>query len=361
MSNKQLNSLFSFVKTILAILIAMVVAFIIILVVSDGPAEALYSFLVGPLTTVRRFGNLLENTIPLIFVGLGVCLLWSTGMRTLSGEGTYYFGGLFAALITIKLTAISGYSLTLTATVGVIIVCGILALLPVVVNYKYGTDAFVVSLLFNYVMFYAGNYIFTNYLMDINSTSSGSYLLPESTFLPVLIPKTNVDASLIVALVMIILTWFFMYRTKWGHRIRLIGANREHARYIGINVFRMILLAQFLGGAMSGLGGGISMFGYNTRFAWFSLTNLGWDGIMVATLARYKPQYILLSALFLGYVRTGADIMNRSSDVPSEIVMIIQAIMILFIGATAFLSGTQQKLRVRYSMCRKAETAAKEG
>ena len=111
----------------------------------------------------------------------------------------------------------------------------------------------------------------------------------------------------------------------------------------------MCVLAQFIGGALSGFGGGMEMFGRNPRFAWFSLTNLGWDGIMVATLARYKPQYILFSALFLGYVRTGADIMNRSSDVASEIVMIIQAVVILFIGANAFLARTQQKLRVKYN------------
>ena len=118
---------------------------------------------------------------------------------------------------------------------------------------------------------------------------------------------------------------------------------------IGINVFAMCLLTQFLGGALSGFGGGMEMFGRNPRFAWFSLTNLGWDGIMVATLAKYKPQYVLFAAMFLGYVRTGADIMNRSSDVASEIVLIIQAIMILFIGANAFLAGTQQKLRVKYN------------
>ena len=157
------------------------------------------------------------------------------------------------------------------------------------------------------------------------------------------------NANLIIALIAIVLTWFFLYKTKWGLSIRLIGANPNYARYIGINVFAMCVLAQFIGGALSGFGGGMEMFGRNPRFAWFSLTNLGWDGIMVATLARYKPQYVLFSALFLGYVRTGADIMNRSSDVASEIVMIIQAVMILFIGANAFLARTQQKLRVKYN------------
>ena len=355
MSNKQLNQVFSVVKTFLAIVIAMAVAFVIILVVSDEPMEALHAFLLGPFTSVRRIGNLIENTIPLIYVGLGVCVLWATGKRTLSCEGCYYFGGLMAALASIKIYFIHGKSLTVTSMVIVLIVCGIMALLPMIVNLKYGTDAFVVSLLFNYVMFYIGNYIFSNYLMDITSTSSGSYPLPTDSFLPTLIPGTKVNANLIVALLMIVAVWFFMYKTKWGYSIRLVGLNPNCAKYVGINVFAVCILAQFIGGAISGFGGGMEMFGRNPRFSWFSLTNMGWDGIMVATLAKYKPQYILFSALFLGYVRTGADIMNRSSDVASEIVMIIQAVMILFIGANSFLAAMQQRVRVKYN-----EKAAKE-
>lgn len=349
MSNKQLNQMFSFVKTLLAILIAMTVAFCIILLVSNKPLTALHAFLFGPFTSVRRIGNLIENTVPLIYVGLGVCILWSTGKRTLSGEGCYYFGGLMAALVSIKFIGLQGGSLTAFSMMVVLIACGIMALLPMVTNLKYGTDAFVVSLLFNYVIFYIGNYIFSNYLLDITSTSSGSFPLPKESFLPILIQGTKVNLNLIIALLTIVATWFFLYRTKWGYSIRLIGINPAYAKYIGINVFAMCLLAQFLGGAISGFGGGMEMFGRNPRFAWFSLTNMGWDGIMVATLAKYKPQYILFAAVFLGYVRTGADIMNRSSDVASEIVMIIQAIMILFIGANSFLAGTQQKLRVKYS------------
>lgn len=349
MSNNKLNQLFSFAKVIIAILIAMAVAFSIIMVVSDAPVESFYAFLVGPFTSLRRMSSLVENTIPLIFTGLGVCILWATGKRTLSGEGCYYFGGLLGATMALKFTLLSGKPLNAFSLITVFIVCGLMALLPMIVHLKYDADAFVVSLLFNYVLFYAGNYIFNTYLMDIHSTSSGSYLLPKDTFFPVLIEGTKIDGSLIVALVMVVFTWFFLYKTTWGYKIRLIGINPNYAKYIGINVFGMCLLAQFLGGAISGLGGGVEMFGHSPRFAWFSLTNLGWDGIMVATLARYKPQYVILAALFLGYVRTGADIMNRSTDVTSEIVLIIQAIMILFIGAQAFLSATQQKLRIKYA------------
>lgn len=113
MNNKQLNQVFSFMKTLLAIFIAMVFALVIILMVSDEPLTALHSFLLGPFTSMRRIGNLIENIVPLIYVGLGVCILWSTGKRTLSGEGCYYFGGLTAAAISLKFFLLHGKSLTL--------------------------------------------------------------------------------------------------------------------------------------------------------------------------------------------------------------------------------------------------------
>ena len=251
MNNNRLNQTFSFVKVLLAIVIAMLTAFVIILIVSDEPMEALHAFLLGPFTSTRRMGNLIENTVPLIYVGLGVCVLWATGKRTLSGEGCYYFGGLMAAAVSLKLTVVHGHSLTLVSMAVVLVVCGLMALLPMIVNLKYGTDAFVVSLLFNDVIFYIGNYIFSNYLMDITSTSSGSYPLPKDSFLPTLIDGTKVNANLIIALIAIVLTWFFLYKTKWGLSIRLIGANPNYARYIGINVFAMCVLAQFIGGALS--------------------------------------------------------------------------------------------------------------
>ena len=184
MNNNRLNQTFSFVKVLLAIVIAMLTAFVIILIVSDEPMEALHAFLLGPFTSTRRMGNLIENTVPLIYVGLGVCVLWATGKRTLSGEGCYYFGGLMAAAVSLKLTVVHGHSLTLVSMAVVLVVCGLMALLPMIVNLKYGTDAFVVSLLFNYVIFYIGNYIFSNYLMDITSTSSGSIRCPRTASSP---------------------------------------------------------------------------------------------------------------------------------------------------------------------------------
>ena len=78
MNNNRLNQTFSFVKVLLAIVIAMLTAFVIILIVSDEPMEALHAFLLGPFTSTRRMGNLIENTVPLIYVGLGVCVLWAT-------------------------------------------------------------------------------------------------------------------------------------------------------------------------------------------------------------------------------------------------------------------------------------------
>jgi simple sugar transport system permease protein len=83
------------------------------------------------------------------------------------------------------------------------------------------------------------------------------------------------------------------------------------------------------------------------RFQYSGLPGYGWDGVLIAIVARYKAEYVPLSALFLAYLRTGADIMSRSTDIPFEIIKIIQAVVIVLISAQAILKGYRQRLIIK--------------
>ena len=109
----------------------------------------------------------------------------------------------------------------------------------------------------------------------------------------------------------------------------------------------MIIGSQVLGGVIAGLGGSVELFGMYQRFQYQGLPGYGWDGVLIAIVARYQAKYIPLAALFLAYLRIGADIMSRNTDIPFEIVKIIQAIMIVLISAQAILSKYRQKLVVK--------------
>jgi simple sugar transport system permease protein len=130
----------------------------------------------------------------------------------------------------------------------------------------------------------------------------------------------------------------------------VIGKNIRFARYSGINTDRAIILSQVLGGFIAGVGGSIEVLGMYRRFTWQLLPGYGWTGIIVAILARNNPVYIPVAAFFLAYMRIGADIMSRSTDMPNEFVAIIQGIIIILIAASSFLARQRHKMVVKEAM-----------
>ncbi|MCK5736765.1 MAG: ABC transporter permease, partial [Spirochaetaceae bacterium] len=185
------------------------------------------------------------------------------------------------------------------------------------------------------------------FLRDVNAGAMVSYPLAESAKLIKIIPKTKVHFGLIIAVLMVVFTAIFLYRTRWGYRIQVIGKNLRFARYAGINTSSAIILSQVLGGFIAGMGGSIELLGLYRRFSWQLLPGYGWTGVIVAILARNNPIYVPVAAFFLAYMRIGADIMSRSTDMPNEFVSIIQAVIIILIAASSFLSKQRHKIVVK--------------
>lgn len=144
MSNKKLLQFFGVIKTMLAILIAMVLAFLFIMMVSKEPLVAIKSFLTGPFSTVRRFGNLIEYFIPVCFTALGVCVMFSVGMSSVIGEGSVFFGGLLAAWVAIS-SGFTGMPAKLSSFLMAGAVCGVVAMIPMYLKLKFDADLFVGS------------------------------------------------------------------------------------------------------------------------------------------------------------------------------------------------------------------------
>ena len=124
----------------------------------------------------------------------------------------------------------------------------------------------------------------------------------------------------------------------------MTGLNAEFAKYSGINTFKVIMIAHLLSGVIAGMGGAIETIGMHKRFEWTMLPGYGFDGALVAMLARNNPIAVIGAALFLAYIRVGADLVARLSDVPAEMIGILQGVIILFISAERFLAHYKQKM-----------------
>jgi simple sugar transport system permease protein len=162
-----------------------------------------------------------------------------------------------------------------------------------------------------------------------------------------LLPGTRIHTGLIIVLVLIVAAHFFLYKTKWGYEIRMTGANREFAQYSGMKTAKVIILVHLIAGFIAGMGGSVEVLGMYSRFQWSALPGYGLDGALVAMLAKNNPFSVIGAALFLAYIRIGADQMARFSDVPAEMISIVQAIIILLISAEQFLKFWKNRMLLK--------------
>jgi simple sugar transport system permease protein len=127
----------------------------------------------------------------------------------------------------------------------------------------------------------------------------------------------------------------------------MIGINQTFSKYSGMKVGAIIVLSQIIGGILSGMGGGIEVLGRYNTYLWRELPGYGWTGITIAILAKNNPIFVPFAALFIAYLDKGCQLMATYSDVPSEMIDIIQAAIFLFFAAEQFLAKYRQKIVVK--------------
>lgn len=339
---EKFDNYFSVIRFIIAILIAFMVSLIIISFTSDNAITAIKNLFVGPLTTTRRFSNVLEMAIPLTFSGLAISLMFRANQFNLAVEGGFFLGALGAAIVAINFKGSSLLGILLALLIGGII-GAVICLIPSLINIKLGASELVISLMLNYVALYLGTFIFNLLAKDPSSAYHASYEFRKDISLGRLVPKTRLHAGLIIVIVFVILTYIFMYKTKWGYKLRVVGSNSKFGKYVGFNTASVIISSQLLGGFIGGVGGATEMIGMYTRFQWSTLPGFGFDGVVLNILAKGNPLFIPIAAFAIAYLRVGADYMYKQSNVASEIVSIVEALIIVLVAANAFLSSYRQK------------------
>ncbi len=332
-----------------SVVIALLISFVIIFMVSEEPLNAIYIMVTGPLSSMRNMANVVEAMIPLIFTGTAVCIMFSANQINLAGEGAFHLGGLVAAVVALEFGLPAGVS-----PVVAILLSGVAGALftaiPAILKIKTNASELVSSLMLNYISLWFCTFILMHFICD-PSVGSASWLIPEESTLPTLIDRTRIHPGLFVALAIAVLGYVFLFKTKTGYELRLTGQNERFAKYSGVSIIKVIMTSQLLGGFIAGVGGGVELLSpIYTRFSWTSLLGYGWDAIIICTLSRNNPLYTPLAALFLAYLRTGASIMARRTDVSLEIVQITQGIIILLVVAEQFLSGYKHKMIAREAM-----------
>jgi ABC-type uncharacterized transport system permease subunit len=353
MTEKRKQFLLDLLRIVAVIMIALLLGFLITVMVSEEPVAAFKSLLTGPfpkisvtdaglqLKGINRFGNWLEDSITLILVGLAVSVVFRAKQFSLGAEGQIYIGALAAGIVSLFLEAPLaihiGFALIAAAVAGFI-----WGWVPGILKAYVNADEIVSTLMLNVIAIQVYRLLLTQWLRNPDAGYIATDFFPETAILPIIIPGTRVTIALIITIVAVIATWFLMMRTPLGYELRVTGDNLKFAEYGGVNTKRTIALSMAISGALAGLAGAHLSMGLLKQLTLNISLGIGFEGIVVALLARNDPKAVPIAGLFYGYLRTGAQIMERSSDVTREVVMIIQAIIIILITAERMLPLLQE-------------------
>ena len=317
----------------------------------DGANEAYKYFLTGALVKWRASGasfnqsgfiQWINEAVPIIITGLAVAIVFTAKQFNIGAEGQMFLGAAIATAVAIYFPGIPFVSTVIVILTAMFVGAGFAAI-PGYMKARLKASELVTSLMLNYVAFFMGLFIIKTFLRDTQAGSLVSLSFQQQTMLPLLNERYQWHIGIFFALGLTVLVWFIMKKTTWGYKVKMIGDNIKFAEYSGINSSKMIFQVQVVSGAVAGTAGIIELLGYHGRFLWLYSPGYGWDGIIIATLARNNPLFVPLAALFLSYIRVGAKIMGRYTSIAPEIVAILQAVIILLVTAEAFLAKWKQK------------------
>ncbi|MBB3612505.1 ABC transporter permease [Rhizobium sp. BK602] len=322
--------------------------FVLTVLVSAEPLKAYGALLTGAWPdfgwnsagqfTVRRMtrlGSLLEDATTLTLLGLAVAIPFRARQFSMGADGQLFLGAIAAAAVSL---ALGGPAIiVIPAACLAAMTTGFLwGLLPGVLKARFGASEIVTTLMLNVIAVQFYRLVITYWLRDPSAGFITTPSLPDAAVLTALLARTNVTVMGFVAILAAVAAWFLIKRTTVGYEITLVGENSRFAEQAGIPVKRATALSMALGGIFAGLAG------FHTSNALLKALpvdlapGLGFEGIVVALLARNNPLVIPIVAILYAYLRIGAQVMERSSDVTREMVMIIQAFIILFVIAERF-------------------------
>jgi simple sugar transport system permease protein len=318
--------------TLLTVAFSILIGVALIFIVSKDPVTSTRNFLLGPVLRTYNFYYLLIAMVPITFTGLAMCIIYKLRYMSLIVDSCFYIGAVVATIVGVKLRLPAGIH-PAVAMIASGLVGGLIGMLPAILKIKWRANELVSSLMFNYIFYFVGSFIILYYLRDRNQTILASLPFEKTFNLPKLVENTQLHAGFIIAAVFIVIVSIFLFRTRWGFEIRIVGANPKFAAYAGIPVATVALYAHFVSGFIGGLGGAVEMSGLYRAFIWQMNPSYAMDGVIVAMLARKNPKFVPISAFFLAYLRVGADFMSRRGDVAFEFITLLQGLIILILAS----------------------------
>lgn len=329
---------------LVSLLLAALLSALVILGIGESPVEALRIMVVGAFGSTYGWGYTLYYATTFMFTGLAFAVASHAGMFNIGAEGQAMLGGLGVALVCLALPW-PHWALALpAAVVGGAVFGALWALIPAWLQATRGSHIVITTIMFNLIAAALLNYLLGGVLRPAGSVESATARFPEGATLPTLhdmlaplgisfSKAAPVNISLFVAVLACLFVWVLIWRTRLGYEIRALGYSQTASRYAGIGPVKIVVVAMLISGGLAGLMAVNVVMGEAERLLLNPTEGAGFIGIAVALMGRNHPLGVFLAAILFGFLYQGGGELGLWTSIPRELIVVIQALVILFTGA----------------------------
>lgn len=329
---------------LISLTLAFAISALVILAIGQDPVEALKTMVTGALGSSYGWGYTLYYATNFIFTGLAVAVAAHAGLFNIGAEGQANLGGLGVALVCLSFPWPHWGIALPAAMLGAALFGAAWAFIPALLQAKRGSHIVITTIMFNFIAAALLNWLLVNVMRPPGSMDPATARFPETTNLPTLSEMlarlgiewgkaTPANFSFLVAIAACVFVYVLIWRTPLGYEIRAFGKSERAARYAGISPTRITIVAMLISGALAGMMAINNVMGEAGRLILNNVEGAGFIGIAVALMGRNHPVGIFLAALLFGFLYQGGGELALFSNIPRELIVVIQALVILFTGA----------------------------
>lgn len=321
--------------------LALFIGGIFILLLGANPIEGYWELAKGAFGGVDELADTATKATPLLLVGTGICIAFRAKVINIGGEGQIIAGALLSTVTALAVPGLPAIVLLPVVMVAGFIGGAIWGMIPGALKAYLGVNEILSTIMLNIVAIQIASYLLKDPLIDKSQGDAANIpqteRLSENADLPILISGTRLHLGFVIAILAAIAGWIFLWRTKWGYRVRAVGQSREAATYAGIPVKRMTMLALTLSGAMCGLAGAVLVFGSESHRLYIDGSSAGFtgsagfNGIVAALFGGLHPLWTIPSSFLFGGLLVGANAMQRAIDIPSSLVGVLNGLVVIFV------------------------------
>ena len=329
---------------LISLILAAILSALVIIGIGEDPIAAFKLMVDGALMRSSGWGYTLYYATNFIFTGLAVAIAFHARLFNIGGEGQAMIGGLGVALACLYIPWPNWYVALLGATVSAAIFGALWALIPAYLQAKRGSHIVITTIMFNFIAAALLNYVLVNILRPQGAMDPATASFPEAVHLPTfqdmfstaetaMFRGAPANVTFFLALAMCFLVWVLIWRTKLGYEIRAFGQSESAAKYAGISPVKITVVAMLISGGLAGMMALNTTMGEAERLVMNATEGAGFIGIAVALMGRSHPLGVLLAALLFGFLYQGGAELALWTNIPRELIVVIQALVILFTGA----------------------------